>query len=201
MSLPILTSVVILCLVIAFATHRGKEAASEQENAFWEKERDANNTRRKSLDNLDYISIPLDTLPLTLYTEDNTIAECIATIVELSKSPIVNLTGISNTDLKLQYGAPNIDLLSVYDGRYTTLARTLQTWSKRLVDLGDETAAKTVLEFAISTGTDVSGTYKLLANIYSKEENLDGINNLISAAEKINSPMKASILNALNELK
>ena len=37
----------------------------------------------------------------------------------------MHLTGYTNTDLKLEYGAPNIKLLSAYDQRYTTLARTL----------------------------------------------------------------------------
>ena len=200
MKLPILTSVLILCLVIAYATHKGRNAEKEAIDEFWEKERQANNTRRKSLDGLNYITIPLDELPINLFNDDNIISEAVQTIVELAKSPIVNLTGISNTDLKLEYGAPNIDLLSLYDGRYTTLARTLQTWGKRLIELGEEPAAKTVLEFAISTETDVSGTYKLLSDIYSKEGNTKGIDNLISVAEKINSPMKDSILKGLKAL-
>jgi len=201
MKLPILTSVLILCLVIAYVTHKGKNADKEATDEFWERERKANNTRRKSLDGLNYIKIPLDELPINLFTEDNIISEVLQTIVELSKSPIVNLTGISNTDLKLQYGAPNIDLLSLYDGRYTTLARTLQTWGKRLIELGDESAATKVLEFAVSTGTDVSGTYKLLSEIYAKAGNSEGIQNLIRVAEGINSPMKDSILKGLREVR
>lgn len=201
MKLPILTSVLVLCLVIAYVTHKGKNEAKEQADEFWEKERAANNTRRKSLDGLNYVKIPLDELPITLYTEDNIISEATETIVELSKSPVVNLTGISNTDLKLQYGAPNIDLLSIYDQRYTTLARSLQTWGKRLIELEDEPAATKVLEFAVSTNTDVSGTYRLLSEIYAKTGNSEGISNLIKVAEGINSPMKDSILKGLREIR
>ena len=101
---------------------------------FWEKELAANRTPRKSLDDLCYIQIPLNTLPLSALPDDSVAEECRETLEELSKSPIVNLTGISNTDLKLQYGAPNINLLSSYDQRYTTLARTLQTLGNRLYE-------------------------------------------------------------------
>ena len=45
-------------------------------------------------------------------------------ILTLKDLPIVNFTGISNTELKLRYGAPNIDLLTQYDQNYTLLVRT-----------------------------------------------------------------------------
>jgi len=201
MKIPVLlTCIVAFSSLMIFQIHRDKERSAQIETDFWEREREANSTRRKSLDNLDYITIPTETLPLNLHLEDDTIKQYADTIVELSKSPIVNLTGISNTDLKLKYGAPNIDLLSVYDQRYTTLASTLQKWALALNEYGETAAVKTILEYAISTRTDVSGTYRLLASIYSEEDNVDGLRMLISVAESLNSPMKKSILDNLNSL-
>jgi len=198
MKFPILTSVLILCLVIAFFNHRSKEKIAAQEEDFWDKEAQANNTRRKSLDNLEYILIPMDKLPIDKHRDNDTINSIIDTIGELSKSPIVNLTGISNTDLKLQYGAPNIDLLSQYDSRYTTLATNLQKWGSKLIELGDTESAKAVLEFAISTKTDISGTYKLLSNIYKDEQDLASLEYLRSVASELNTPMQATILSYLS---
>lgn len=197
MKFPILASVLVLCGVIAFSTHRQKEAQAEQEAAFWEKEKKANSIRRKSLDNLEYITIPIDTFPMDKYNDNIRIAEFIETIKSLADKPIVNLTGISNTDLKLEYGAPNIDLLSLYDGRYTTLVSTLQRWAKQLYDLGDVEGAKILLEFAVSTKTDVSGSYRLLADIYKSQDNATEIQNLISIAQELNTPLKASIVEYL----
>ena len=82
---------------------------------FWEKELAANRTKRKPLDDLNYIQIPLDTFPMSVLSDNPVILECHEILTELSTEKIVNLTGISNTDLKLQYGAPNIKILSAYD--------------------------------------------------------------------------------------
>lgn len=199
MKFPFLASTLIFCAYIAFVIHRQKNIEESQREDFWEREREANNTRRKSLDGLDYIKIPLDMLPMDVLLDNPKVAECVTTITNLSESPIVNLTGFSNTDLKLEYGAPNIDILSLYDQRYTTLARTLQTWASLLYENGDKTSAQVVLEYAISTRTDVSGTYKLLASIYNSKGDLDSIRGLIPVAESINSPLKASIIKSLNE--
>ena len=70
------------------------------------------------------------------------------------------------TDLKLTYGAPNLPLLSEYDENFTLLISTLQKWASLLYDAGQTAEAQTVLEFAVSAGSDISGSYKLLASIY-----------------------------------
>lgn len=199
MSFPILASVLVLCGAIAFSIHRQKNNVADMEDEFWDREYKANSTRRKPLDDLDYIKIPLDSLPIDKYNDDSKINEYSSTIVELSKSPIVNLTGISNTDLKLKYGAPNIDILSTYDGRYTTLASTLQKWALALYEKEDFEAAKSVLEFAVSTRTDVSASYRLLATIYKKNGDDTSIEKLIPIASSINSPLKDSIIEYLKD--
>ncbi|MCR5595595.1 MAG: hypothetical protein K6G12_07090 [Lachnospiraceae bacterium] len=198
MNLFLLASALVVSLIIAIATRRTKNTYAQSEQEFWEKEHAANSVRRKPLDDLNYLAIPLDTLPISLHTDNNTIASCIDTIVELSKSPVVNLTGISNTDLKLKYGAPNITLLTLYDQRYTLLAQTLQKWANELISIGDTNAAREVLEYAVSTQTDVSGTYKCLASIYSDMGDTDSIRALLPVAETLNTPLKASIIDSLN---
>ena len=200
MKFPILASVLILCALIAYNVHKQRNKIAEIQEAFWEREREANNTRRKPLDDLDYINIPLERLPMSSHRDNTRILEYTDTITELAGTPIVNLTGISNTDLKLKYGAPNIDLLSRYDQRYTTLAATLQKWAQELYDLGEKKDAKTVLEFAVSTGTDVSGTYRLLASIYIDEGDKQAVRNLIPTAEAVNSPLRDTILANLRSL-
>ena len=197
MNLVILATFLVLCLIVAVSVRSTKNKYEQEERAFWEKERSANSVRRKSLDGLDYIKIPLDQLPTDLHPDNDTIASCLDTIGELSKSPIVNLTGISNTDLKLKYGAPNITLLTLYDQRYTLLASTLQKWAAALMDLDEKEAARTVLEYAVSTKTDVSSTYKTLASIYSEAGDTASIQGLIPVAESLNTPLKDSIVSNL----
>jgi hypothetical protein len=149
---------------------------------------------------LAYIEIPFDTLPLHLLTEDEHIAEYHETLRSLAERPIVNLSCISNTELKLKYGAPNINILSRYDAAYTVLARTLQQWATKLHKAGYTTEAREILEFAVETGTDIKGTYVLLAEIYIEEDTPDKIAGLIIEAEGNNSSFSKGIVKKLKEM-
>ncbi|MCM1143761.1 MAG: hypothetical protein NC318_08665 [Blautia sp.] len=199
MKFPIFASFIVF--VIWFTYQRTKRSrldeAAEQE--FFIKERRANNTRKKSLDDLAYITIPFDTLPMQLLTEDEQIVEYQNTLRTLSENKIVNFTGISNTDLKLKYGAPNLDLLMRYDQNYTILVRTLNQWASYLYEKGYPAQAKDILEFAVSTGTDISGSYKLLCTIYKEENTPEKIQTLYPVAESLQSVMKNTIVRILQE--
>lgn len=200
MRFPFFASFIVFCIWLGYELHKRRNIEAKADNDFWQKEAEANNTRRKSLDTLDYIEIPFDQLPIDTLSTDPVVSDCLNTLRELSLSPIVNLTGISNTDLKLQYGAPNIELLSQYDQRYTVLARTLQSWANALYEKGYANEARQILEFAMKTRTDVSASYKLLSAIYQEIGRADLIKDLIPIAESLNSPLKSHILQNLNEL-
>ena len=166
---------------------------------YWDKERKANTTRKKSLENLSYITIPLDSFPLHLLKEDEQMQEYHEILHSLNEEKIVNFTGISNTDLKLEYGVANLPLLMHYDQCYTNLVRTLQDFAQKLYDNGYEKECIPVLEFAVETGTDVSGTYKLLAGIYQNNNDAEKLEHLKTKAETLNSAMKNPIVRMLKE--
>jgi len=199
MKFPFFASFIVFCIWLGYEIHKHRNKQAKVDREFWQKEAAANNTRRKSLDDLEYITIPFSSLPMDILQENSEVSDYHRTLRELADSPIVNFTGISNTDLKLQYGAPNIELLSRYDQSYTTLVRTLQDWSEVLFENGYINEACTVLEFAVSTRTDISATYKLLINIYKQNNTPEKINNLIPIAENLNSGMKNSILRLLKD--
>lgn len=199
MRFPFLASFIIFLIWLSYQLAKSRRITEKQEKSFWERERLANQTRRKSLDALPYITIPLNTLPMQLCQEDDTVRECSDLVRSLSEQTIVNLTGYSNTDLKLMYGAPNITLLSDYDQNYTLLARTLQKWAALLYKKGFVNETKAILEFAVSTQTDVSGSYKLLASIYKKEGQPEKIASLLETASTLRSAMKPAIVRALQE--
>lgn len=200
MRFPFFASFIVFCIWLGYEIHKHRNMDAKASEAFWAKEAAANSTRRKPLDNLDYIQIPFESLPMDTLSDRPEIADCHQTLKELSSEPVVNLTGISNTDLKLQYGAPNIELLSQYDQRYTVLARTLQTWASILHREGCPDDAETVLEFAVKTRTDVSGSYKLLASIYREKGQTEKIRELIPIVQALNSPLKNSIVHSLEDL-
>lgn len=166
---------------------------------FWEKESAANSTRKKSLEHLNYITIPLRELPF-LDTENEKIIQYQKEIQALNEKKIVNLTGISNTDLKISYGASNIGLLSAYDENFTQLSRTIYQWGLALKEDGYFKEAIKVLEFGISCRTDVTGNYTLLARLYSDQNTPEKIKQLTATAASLDSLSKHNILRQLNSI-
>lgn len=199
MKMPFFASFIIFIVWLTYELAKSRRHAEKKKASYWEKEAQANSTRRQSLDNLNYITIPFENLPTDVLKDDETVQEYILTLQDLAESPIVNFTGITNTDLKLQYGAPNIDLLMRYDQNYTTLACTLQKWAEKLHENGYITETKRVLEFALSTDTDVSNSYRLLASIYASEGNTEGIISLKDKAQNLKSGTKNIIARMLQE--
>lgn len=197
MNFAFLASCLLFCAVIYHAINRSKSIEENSTKAFWQKEQQANFVRKKSLDNLDYIIIPEQILHLSPQSSSEKIKECLKELTELSETPIVNLTGISNTDLKLTYGTANITILSQYDFQYTSMVRILQKLAEELVSLNEKELAVQVLEFSVSTRTDISKTYYLLASLYDEAGTPEKKDFLIQQAERINSIMKDSIVRTL----
>lgn len=199
MNFFIFASTLLLGAAIAIASSKNQKSAAAMEQDYWKKERAANNTRRKSLDDLPYIRLPLEIFPMELLADVPKVEDYRQIILSLKDLPIVNFTGLSNTELKLRYGAPNIDLLTSYDQNYTLLVRTVQQWAQALYDGGFPDKACQLLEFSVSTGTDVSATYRLLCKIYLEQGTPEKIKSLYPVAESLNSAMQKTIVRILRE--
>jgi len=199
MKMPFFASTIVFVIWLAYEIKKVKKEEQKQTQGFWDRENEANNTRRKSLADLVYILIPTELLEVPENASEY-LLERIETLKILSTSKIVNLTGMTNTDLKLKYGAPNLPLLTQYDQSYVTLARTLQEAAVDLFKSGNIEKAKAYLEFAVDTNTDVSQSYYLLADIYEKLGEPDEISKLETRATELNSIMKNSILENLADI-
>ncbi len=196
---PILFIVIILIILMVRNMKRADKIIQKSRDDFARREAEANATRRKSLETVDYIVIPYDELPMELEKDDAIIAECIGQVNDLKGQPIANFTGLTNTDLKLAYGAPNITHLSRCDNDFTILARTLNEWAARLHELNHDDEALYILEFAIKCRSDISSTYYLAAKIYASREDNKKIAWLKRQAEAVNGMMGGPILRTLNE--
>ncbi len=195
MNLIILSSTLLFCLLYFLSRQKSKREEEDKERKFWERERESNFTRKKSLDNLNYVTIPESILHMTPMTEE--IESFLHDLKDLSTYKIVNLTGFTNTDLKLEYGTANINILSDYDFHYTKLVTILQKLAELLHENSNDTDAIHVLEFAVSTGTDVSKSYYLLAKLYHDAGTPEKITNLINQAQSIRSMLKDTIVQNL----
>lgn len=128
------------------------------------------------------------------------LAEAEHAICALSGKRILNLTGISNTELRLTYGTMNLDPLTACDQNFTVLIRSLQKWGALLVSSGHSEDAVTVLSYAVSIGSDIAGTYTLLGRLYKEQGELQRIEDLKASAEELTTLMKPSILRDLELL-
>lgn len=200
MNLVFLASLIVFILFLYFRLKKLRKLQENQEKSFWEREHLANSVRKKPLDHLDYIHIPLETFPTHLLREDPAVIECIDIMETLTSKKIVNLTGFSNTDLKLEYGTANITALTEYDQNYTFLVRTLQKWADILIAAGHNKEASVLMEFAISTHTDISRTYYQLADYYVSQRESDKIRTLTDTASILRSTNRNIILKHLKEL-
>lgn len=204
MKFPFLASFILLCIFLNYNMRRVSRKAENKEENFWERERESNNVRKKSLDTLEYIHIPVDLLPFGTSDGDAILEDCENSLMALKDEKIVNFTGIPNTDLKLEYGTANITLLTEYDQNYTTLVVTLQKWGQQLYDLGRFEDATKVLEFSLKTRSDISGTYRLLVDLYktklglTESEIQHKLEAMLPIAKELNSLSKNQILNMIN---
>lgn len=201
MNLRFLASFLLICAIVLYFTKRSEKAQESIEKAFWDKERKSNSIRKKSLDTLQYISIPEEILQMQPLSLTEEIQGYLHDLQDLSQLKIVNLTGISNTDLKLTYGTANITILSEYDSHYTNMVTILQKLAEHLLANGDKTLAEQVLDFAVSTGTDVSRSYYLLASIYQESGQPEKIDALIQSASHLHSMMSNTIVRHLKEMR
>ncbi len=198
MKMPVLTSVVIFIIILLWSIKRSAKKSRSELEAFVNRENEANSTRRQPIDDLPYINIP-DELFFIKYKDSSKMQEVMRNLDFLKDKKMLNLTGISNTDLKLKYGAANLPELSECDERYTLLVRSLQSFAECLSEDGREQDAVKVLEFSISTGSDILGSYTLLTNLYIKAGTPDKLNGLKEKAAKLNSLTAPSIIRMLEK--
>lgn len=194
---PFFPCFIIFLIILTYFLRKNTRLEKETQEQFWEKERQANTTRKKDLSSLPYLTIPLEAFPLGKYT-DSELSRLEQELTKLAGTSILNLNGVSNTDLKMDYGLANLDFLSQCDDNYTEMIRLLQEYGKRLFDLSHPQEAAAVLHFAIDSGSDICATYTLLADIYLALGESGRIPSLLEAAGKLSSVRKDAILEKLH---
>jgi tetratricopeptide (TPR) repeat protein len=204
MKFPFLATFILFIILFNIRIRRVSRKEEQREEKFWERELRSNSVRKKSLDSLEYVHIPYDLLPFGTAGEDENLQKIEDELTAMKDEKIVNLTGITNTDLKLEYGTANITVLTQYDQNYTNLVIALQKWGDALYALGRFEDAAKVLEFAVKTRTDITATYRLLIDMYktklelNEEEIQRKLDGLLPIAKNLNSLSRDVILKLLD---
>ena len=201
MFMPVLASCFLLVGAIAVFGKKGEKSMKDKLEKFQERERAANEVRRQPLDDLDYLTIPDEFLSFPSDEASHDATEGRRLLESLRSEKIVNLTGLSNTDLKERYGVANLPDLMRFDQNYTSLVRALQMYAAYLSEAGHEDQAVKLLEYAVESRSDVSASYRLLGELYVKKGRSTELDRLIQKASELNSPMTSSIIRSLENMK
>ena len=188
-------------LFACFVSYQAKKTthiSHQHQEDYREYEQNANFVRRKDISGLNYIKVPLENLPFQ-DTKDPDLLELQDKVKEIAQTEILNLTGITNTELKYMYGAPNLDKLSICDNNFIKLSRALYNWGSWLYKNQMTDNAQIVFEYAASIQVDISSIYTTLASIYYENQQLDKIDSLKEQVSALNTLMKDSILKSLDE--
>lgn len=198
MPLLFLSFFILIVSTINFFGGNTRNRDRAKRDAFWAKENEANATEPKDLSTLPYVT--LDDSLFTISVSEPELVSLKESLLSLKDSPIVNLTGYTNTDLKLTYGAANIGVLSQYDQNFTDLCTRVRDFGKALLDHGYVDDAQTVLEYGISVGSDITENYVMLAYLYLEKHQTYRIDQLLEKAGQLNSLSKDTIILKLTKI-
>ncbi len=201
MGIPVASILLLIFIIwLQYEIRKSGKVSKKSLELFWLKEHDSNLARRKDISQLEYLTVNLDHLPMEDH-EDDTINAYRDTIKKYAERKMINLSGKTNTELKLEYGVANFNLLSSYDNNYTSFVSMLQKWASRLKDNGDTSDAQAVLEFSIfSCLTDVTNAYRMLTEIYHDQNNSEQIDALIEIIHKTKIKDKEKLIEELKSI-
>jgi hypothetical protein len=103
MKFPFLATFILFIVLFNIRIRLVSRKEEQKEEKFWDRELRSNSVRKKSLDTLEYVHLPYDLLPFGTAGDDENLKEIENELTALKDLKIVNLTGITNTDLKLEY--------------------------------------------------------------------------------------------------
>ena len=194
----ILPYILIIFGIVGLLRARAVKRDQKKRDDFFQKESEANSVKKRDISALPYI-VPDEAL-LNTDSSDPKINELFSELKTFKDKKILNLTGISNTDLKLKYGTANITELSECDDNFTSYCKVLYSIGKAYNEIGDTVSARRFLEYAVGIRTDITDNYVLLAYIYRDNNELNRIDDLINIAGTLNSLSKQTIILKLNDL-
>ena len=188
---------VLFLLYLAYRRNKQTQDQQDRNEAFLERERLANATRKKDISGLAFLPFSAEQINFSP-NSDETLLACEETLKELSSKKIINLSMYSNTDLKLMYGPANLNDLTEYDDNYQSLADALRTYAQRASELNFDDSAISALECAMRLKIDDSRIYVLLAELYKKHRQEEKIEDIRNALSSMDEKFARSTLSKLN---
>lgn len=199
MAFPFLAIFIVFVLFLALRFSTVKKKTKEKYNSFWDNEAAANHVAAVDLSTLSYIKVPINRFPFEKWDDDE-MRMMESQIQELSEERILNLTGKTNTELKMLYGTANLDAMTEIGENFNTLIILLVDYAKALMQKGDYEEAAKILEYGASIGSDISSNYMLLGDCYVALHRVSQIPVIRQQVESMDLLLGHKIISYLDEL-
>ena len=208
MSVPIpIFFIWFLIAIFIFRHHMRKNSIAQAKvsDAFWKKEQESLVVRKKELLPEDYLhpTLSIEDFKDEAYYESIGQKELVRQadyLKSLVTQPMVNFSGVTNTDLRTTYGTAMITTIQAYEENFTAYTTTLYTMAEKVHDTGEVAYAIRLLEEGIKLGTDSRTHYLLLAACYKDLGDTGAMARLIERAKTLDSLTKESLLQDLKAL-
>ena len=179
---PFLALFLIFLLVLFFRLRAIDSKRKADDDAFWQREMTADTTVVRGINEDDFVKIPLSEFPFGI-SNDPGLREFETKIHAIQDKKFMNLTGKTNTDVKLTYGVNHFDEVISYGENYDELMKLLSDYSELLESLGFTDAAEKILKCIIDSGCDMSAPYLTLGRIFSSRGETENLEELIESIE------------------
>lgn len=196
---PILFLILIFIAILTFFIKRSDKRQQDGIEEFWEKERQASLTPAVDLSTIAYLNIPTEKFYFGTVDSDE-VRGMESELIELSKKPLLNLTNMTNTELKATYGSPNLEAMKKIGDDFDKLTVVLVSYAEALMSEGHISEAITVLEYGVFIKSDVSKTYTLLADCFAKLHQPRRIITLKDSVKPLHLLMEPVIMSHLDDL-
>lgn len=179
---------------------------SHNRRSFWDKEEKSLFVRKTDLDPNDFVHANAEALPhysLEYFKElgDEHLYKLQERCFKLASEPMMNLSELMNSDIRLKYGAANLGLVENYEDNYNQYLRALYKLAKGYYELDKKTEALQVLEEGINMKTDISDHIILLGKLYLETHRNDRFETLYNSTLQLKTLTKSKSIQGLEQLK
>lgn len=201
------TIIIAVMIKVNFTMHSKKNTKAKE---YWGNERNANFSRAKPITEDVFYHPDVDILSLDEILNENSYSDAVIKKVQnvkkISELKMVYFTKAkSNLELKLAYGASNLNDIIEYEENFQKYHRSIIELAKSVFECGHPTKAIQLAMNVISIYPNASSSYVLIAKIYHADEAYKMIERLkeevLSKPDQILEPaVKNKIIRKIKEL-
>lgn len=195
---------VIIAILFNYRIKKLTREEAKVREAFWQRERESLIVRKKDFDENDFITPDISSLrfpnvefigyELKLYQAS------IDKINSLIQKPMMNFSGLTNTEVRLRFGTANQTTITNNEGNYNSFLKALYDYGQLMEKSGETEEALSAYEICISINSEYTKHYISLAKLYLQQNNKKALSALREKASQVDQMAQTKILSKLDEL-